>query len=156
MSHLKITRVFALRMAGMALVLLLLFSFVSAQYARAVGIHKMLAPLSLEVRHPVKRLVKARYFRGDMVNSFQKSHFSVTVLCPQELGMLIRQIARGIHLSGIITGFLRILIAIWTLRNSYRSASVSVLVGATTCGCAAAAPEYIRALSIWSLGYAPF
>ncbi len=146
----------AMRTAGVALILLLLFSFINIQYARAVGTHKMLAPFSLEVRHPVKRLMKSRFYRGDLVNSFQPSQFSITVLCPQELALLIRQIARGIHLSGLAAGVFRIMCGAAALRLSPRAASQSFLSGATVFGCALIAPEYIRSLAMWSLGYAPF
>lgn len=149
-SHLTI------KAAGVGLAVLLLFSFINAQYARAVGTHKMLAPLSRHVRHPVRKLIQSRFYRGDMINSYQPTQFSITVLCPQELGLLIRQIARGIHLSGLIAGAFRIMCAAASLRVSLRSAVESILLGATIFGCALIAPDYIRGLSIWSLGYAPF
>ncbi len=141
---------------GVALSVLLLFSFINAQYARAVGTHKMLAPLSLEVRHPVRKLMQSRFYRGDMINSYQPNQFSITVLCPQELGLLIRQIARGIHLSGLVAGLFRIMCGAASLRVSLRTAIESIALGATVFGCALMAPEYIRCLSMWSLGYAPF
>ena len=134
----------------------MLFSFINAQYARAVGTHKMLAPLSLEVKHPVKRLIQSRFYRGDMINSYQRNGFCVTVLCPQELALLIRQIARGIHLCGLTVGVFRIICGAAALRVSLRSAAKSILLGATVSGFAMAAPELIRALAMWSLGYAPF
>ncbi len=146
----------ATKAAGVTLILLLLFSFINAQYARAVGTHKLLSPLSREVRHPVKRLMRSRFYRGDLINSFQKSQFSVTVLCPQELALLIRQIARGIHLCGLIAGLFRIMCGAAALRVSLRSALESVALGATVFGCALLAPEYIRCICVWSLGYAPF
>ncbi len=142
--------------AGVILILLILFSFINAQYARAVGTHKLLAPLSREIRHPVKKLIRSRFYRGDLINSFQKSQFSVTVLCPQELALLIRQIARGIHLCGLVAGLFRIMCGAAALRISLRSAFQSIGIGATVFGCALLAPEYIRCLSMWSLGYAPF
>jgi hypothetical protein len=149
-SHLSI------KAAGIALIGLLLFSFINAQYARAVGTHKMLAPFSLQVRHPVRKLIQSRFYRGDMINSYQPTQFSITVLCPQELGLLIRQIARGIHLCGLIAGLFRIICGAASLRISLRSALESIMLGATVFGCALAAPEYMRCLSMWSLGYAPF
>jgi hypothetical protein len=155
-SQLKQIPHLSIKAAGVSLILLLLFSFINAQYARAVGTHKMLAPLSLEVRHPVKKLIRSRFYRGDMINSYQRSQFSVTVLCPQELGLLIRQIARGIHLCGLIAGAFRIMCGAASLRVSLRSAFESIVLGATVFGCALTAPEYIRCLSMWSLGYAPF
>ncbi len=146
----------SIKAAGVALIVLILFSFINAQYARAVGTHKMLAPLSLEARHPVRDLIRSRFYRGDMINSYQPSQFSITVLCPQELGLLIRQITRGIHLCGLIAGLFRIMCGATSLRVSTRSALESIVLGATVFGCALAAPEYIRGLSMWSLGYAPF
>ncbi len=146
----------AVKAAGFTLIVLLLFSFINAQYARAVGTHKLLAPLSREVRHPVRKLIKSRFYRGDLINSFQKSQFSVTILCPQELALLIRQIARGIHLCGLISGLFRMICGVATLRISLRSALNSIAAGATVFGCALLAPDYIRCLSMWSLGYAPF
>ncbi len=146
----------AIKTAGVTLIVLLLFSFINAQYARAVGTHKLLAPLSREVGHPVKKLLKSRFYRGDLINSFQKSQFSVTVLCPQELALLIRQIARGIHLCGLIAGLFRMICGVANVRISLRSAFDSITKGATVFGCALLAPDYIRCLSMWSLGYAPF
>lgn len=146
----------AIKTAGVALIVLLLFSFINAQYARAVGTHKLLAPLSREVRHPVKKLIKSGFYRGDLINSFQKSQFSVTVLCPQELALLIRQIARGIHLCGLTAGLFRMICGVANVRISLRSAFDSITIGATVFGCALLAPDYIRCLSMWSLGYAPF
>ena len=145
-----------IKAASVALAGLLLFTFINAQYARAVGTHKMLTPLSREVRHPVKKLLQSRFYRGDMINSYQPTQFSITVLCPQELGLLIRQIARGIHLSGLIAGAFRLMCAAAALRVSLRSALEATASGATIFGCALLAPDYIRCLSIWSLGYAPF
>ena len=155
-TQLKQIHHLTIKAAAAAIVVLLLFTFINAQYARAVGTHKLLAPLSREVRHPVKTLIRSRFYRGDMINSYQPSQFSVTVLCPQELALLIRQIARGIHLSGLIAGLYRIMCAAASLRASLRSALQSMLTGATIFGCALMAPDYIRALSMWSLGYAPF
>jgi hypothetical protein len=152
---LKRVSLLTIKALGIALFVLLLFSFINAQYARAVGTHKMLAPLSLAVRHPVRKLMQSRFYRGDMINSYQPDQFSITVLCPQELGLLIRQIARGIHLSGLIAGLFRIMCGAASLRVSLRAASESIVLGATVFGCALMAPEYIRCLSMWSLGYAP-
>lgn len=146
----------ALKAAAFALILTLLISFINAQYARAVGTHKLVAPYSREFAHPVKKLVGARFYRGDMVNSYQPSQFAITVLCPKELALLIKQIARGIHLCGLIAGTFRILCGAAAIKVSFRSAIESLLLGATVFGCALVAPDYIRALAIWSLGYAPF
>ncbi len=146
----------AIKALGMSLFLMLLFSFINGQYARAVGVHKMIAPLSLERRHPVKQLVRSRFYRGDMINSYQRSQFSVTILCPQELALLLRQVARGIHLCGLISGLYRLISGVAALRVSLRPALASIFSGATIFGCAMGAPDYMRALAIWSLGYAPF
>ena len=155
MNHSKKFPHLALKACGLTIMVLLLFSFIDAQYARAVGTHKVTAPLSLEMKHPVKELMQSRFYRGDMINSFQRNQFSVTVLCPQELGLLIRQIAR-IHLCGLTAGIFRIFFGVAALRVSLPSAVKSILLGATVSGVAMAAPECIRALALWSLGYAPF
>lgn len=146
----------AMKAAGISLVLILVFSFVNAQYASAVVTHKMLAPLSREIKHPVGKLLKSRFYKGDMINSYQRNQFSVTVLCPQELGLLIRQIARGIHLCGLITGAFRTVIGVLRLKVSMRESMISIAAGATVFGCGLLAPEYIRAIAMWSLGYAPY
>lgn len=152
----KSVSLLSIEAAGVALAVLILFSFINAQYARAVGTHKTLAAQSLEVRQPIRKLIRSRFYRGDMINSYQPSQFSITVLCPQELALLIRQIARGIHLCGLIAGAFRIMCGAASLRISLRSALESIVLGATIFGCALAAPEYIRGLSTWSLGYTPF
>lgn len=145
-----------LKAMGISLVVVLLFSFINAQYASAVVKHKMLAPLSLEMKHPVKKLMKSRFYRGDMINSHQRNQFSVTVLCPQELGLLIRQVARGIHLCGLVTGLFRAISGLFSLRISWRESLISIAGGATVFGCALLAPDFIRWLAMWSLGYAPY
>lgn len=150
------TPVTAIKTCAAVLLFIVLISFVNAQYARAVGTHKLVAPYSRDIGHPVKKLVKARFYRGDMINSYQSSQFSITILCPKELALLLRQIARGIHLCGLIAGTFRILCGAVSIRVSSRSAAESILLGATVFGCALGAPDYIRALAIWSLGYAPF
>jgi len=116
----------------------------------------MLAPLCREVKHPVKRLMKSRYYRGDMINSYQPNQFSVTVLCPQELALLIRQVARGIHLCGLIAGAFRTICGLSALRVSLRESLISITLGATVFSCALLAPDCIKWLTTWSLGYAPF
>lgn len=146
----------ATRAAGISLALVLLLSCINAQYASAVVTHKMLAPLSLEVKHPVKKLMRSRYYRGDMINSYQRNQFSVTVLCPQELGLLIRQVARGIHLCGLIAGLFRTICGLSMLRASLRQSLISITMGATVFSCALVAPNCIKWLTSWSLGYAPF
>jgi hypothetical protein len=139
-----------------ALLFIVLISFVNAQYARAVGTHKLMAPYSRDVGHPVRELMSARFYKGDMINSYQPSQFAISVLCPKELALLIRQIARGIHLCGLIAGSFRMLHGAASIRISVRSAAESILLGATVFGCGLLAPDYIRSLAIWSLGYAPF
>jgi hypothetical protein len=145
-----------LRATGISLVVVLLFSFISTQYASAVVKHKMLAPLSLEMKHPVNKLMKSRFYRGDMVNSYQRNQFSVTVLCPQDLGLLIRQVARGIHLCGLVAGLFRAISGVFSLQISWRESLISIAGGATVFGCALLAPDFIRRLTMWSLGYAPY
>lgn len=152
----KRTPLTAFKAFAFVLLLIVLTSFVNAQYARAVGTYKLLAPYSREIGHPVKKLVKARFYRGDMVNSYQPSQFAITVLCPKELALLIKQVARGIHLCGLIAGTFRMLSGAAGIKVSPRSSFQSILLGATAFGCALAAPTYIRGLAIWSLGYAPF
>ncbi|HNB21496.1 MAG TPA: hypothetical protein PKZ32_03720 [Candidatus Melainabacteria bacterium] len=146
----------ALKSAGISLVVVLLFSFVNAQYASAVASHKLVAPLSRQIKHPVRKLLHARFYRGDMVNSYQPSQFSVTVLCPQELALLIRQVARGIHLCGLITGSFRTACGLLSLKKSRREGLESILKGATAFSCALLAPDFLRSLAMWSLGYAPY
>lgn len=91
-----------------------------------------------------------------MVNSYQRNQFSLTILCPQELALLIRQVARGIHLCGLIAGSFRTVYGLASLRVSLRESLISITMGATVFSCALLAPNYIKWLATWSLGYAPY
>lgn len=146
----------SLKLCGILLALALLISFINIQYARAVSVHKLTTPLSLEIKHPVKQLLKTRFYRGDMVNSFQSSQFAVTILCPKELAMLIKQLTRGIHLCGLACALVKIITSLAILRRQRQRAIQGAIIGATIFGCAYCAPDSIRALAIWSLGFAPY
>lgn len=152
----RCTSQFVIKITAIALLTCLLLAFISTQYAKAVGSHKLAGAFISGERHKVSKLLKASYFKGDMVNSFQSSQFSVTILCPQELALLIKQIARAIYLTGFVAGLYAVASGYLSFKNKKTGALRQLVNGATTFGFTAFVPDLICSLAKWSNGYAPF
>ena len=137
--------------------LALFFGVVSAQYARALGVARATGAYGVAIPQKISQnQPPVKWTKGDGINSFQSAPFTVSVLCPQELSFLIRVIARGIHLSGMTAGMCRFLSGAAGLRVSPRNSLLSILLGATVFGAASVAPDILRAIASFSLGYLPF
>lgn len=134
-----------------------LFAVVGPQYARAVGVTRIerIGPISLP--HASRAgLLSPKWDAGDGVNSFQSAPFTVKVLCPVELGFLIRAVARGVQLSSFIAGMYRFLSGAAGLKSDMRRSIIAIFSGATTFGVGCYAPTVVRSIACFSLGYAPF
>lgn len=128
---------------------MLLFGLVTSQYAGAVAVARTRATVSAPQ-------VVGGWHSLTPYRLPEPSRRIVKVLCPTEVGLLLKAIARATQLSGMVAFVYLVVSNLKGLKSGGLRALKIASRGATIFGAASIAPEVIRGLSVVSLGFVPF